>query len=390
MTASRQMHIALIGARGIPDHYASAEQLVRHLGKYLVSRGHRFTVYCHAYRFADRSPEWNGIERVFIPTVRDSKYLTQPIHALLSSMHAVRANYDILQIQFLNNAYQSIIPKAFGVRIVTNVNGQIWDDPKWPRPLRHLFFKSAARVAMGVSDQIITDAIGISDIYKKWYDKESAIIEYGADLKHPAEPHRLEKYGAQPGQYYFIAARMVPSNSAHLIVEAFKRSGSQKELLLAGGQAFGSEWYRDLVANAGPRVRFLGPVADQDDIDELYCNAYAYLHGASLGGINSALLRPLGCGTPALCLDTVYNREVIEMRDGRVCGTTWQTVDELAAQIRELDADPDRARMLGEWGRERIREAFTWERIGRQYELFYEMVLDGEPIERIRDAVASV
>jgi glycosyltransferase involved in cell wall biosynthesis len=86
----------------------------------------------------------------------------------------------------------------------------------------------------------------------------------------------------------------------------------------------------------------------------------------------------------------VYNREVIEMNDGRRCGTFWRTADELAAQIRELDHDPARARELGVLGQERIAEAFTWERIGRQYELFYEMVLDDEPIERIRDAVAAV
>jgi glycosyltransferase involved in cell wall biosynthesis len=384
------MKIALIGARGIPDHYASAEQLVRHLGRYLVSRGHEFTVYCHAYRFKDRSPEWNGINRIFIPTVRDSKYLTQPVHALLSSMDAARRKFDLVQIQFLNNAYQSIIPRMLGTKIVTNVNGQIWDDPKWPRPLRHMFFKSAARVAMGVSEQIITDAIGIADIYRRWYGKESAIIEYGADIRDSREPRRIEKYGLEPGGYYFIAARMVPSNSADVIVDAFNRSGSDRQLVLAGGQAFGSEWFRKLQANAGPRVKFLGAVADQDDLEEIYCNAYAYLHGATLGGINSALLRPLGCGIGALAFDTVYNREVLEMREGGLCGMLWRDRDELVAQIRQLDADPELARELGMRGQQRIAEAFTWDRIGRQYELFYEMVLDDEPIERIRDAVAAV
>lgn len=385
------MKIALIGARGIPDHYASAEQLVRHLGAYLVSRGHEFTVYCHAYRFDDRAAKWNGVRRIFVPTVRDSKYFTQPVHALLSAADTLRRDFDLVQIQFLNNAFQSLIPRLFGRKIVTNVNGQIWDDPKWPRPLRHLFFKSAARVAMGVSEQIITDAIGIADIYRSWYGRESAIIEYGAEIRGSREPGRIAKYGLEPGDYYFVAARMVPSNSADMIVDAFNRSGSRKQLVLAGGQAFGSAWFERLKAAAGPRVRFLGPVADQDDLEELYCNAYAYLHGATLGGINSALLRPLGCGIGALALDTVYNREVLEMRDGRLCGMLWRLdAMDLSGKIRQLDADPDLARELGVRGRQRIAEAFTWDRIGRQYELFYEMVLDGEPIERIRDAVAAV
>jgi rhamnosyltransferase len=137
-------------------------------------------------------------------------------------------------------------------------------------------------------------------------------------------------------------------------------------------------------------VRFLGAIADQDDLEEIYCNAYAYLHGATLGGINSALLRPLGCGIGALAYDTVYNREVLEMRDGRRCGGYWRDAGELANAIRGLDADGELAAELGRLGQQRIAEAFTWARIGRQYELFYEMVLDEEPIERIRDAVAAV
>jgi len=387
------MKIALIGARGIPDHYASAEQLARHLGKYLVSRGHEFTVYCHAYRTPEeeQTPTWNGIGRIFIPTVPNSKYLSQIVHATLSSMDAVRRDFDLIHYQCLNNSYQSIIPWMFGKGVVTNVNGQIWDDPKWPRPLRGPFFKSAARVAMAVSKEIVTDAIGISDIYKHWYGKDSAIIEYGADIRNSTQPERLAKYGLEPGSYYFIAARLVASNSAHLIVDALKRSGSKKILAIAGGGSFGSAWFEKLKRDAGPHAKFLGSVTDMDDLDEIYCNAYGYLHGASLGGVNSALLRPLGCGLPCLALETVYNREVLEMRDGRMCGRLWRRdTDDLVKQIQELDASPQVAGELGQMGQERIREAFTWERIGRQYEVFYEGVLAGHEIAHIRDAVAAI
>jgi glycosyltransferase involved in cell wall biosynthesis len=385
------MKIAFIGARGIPDHYASAEQLVRHVGKYLVSRGHEFTVYCHAYRFEDKAPSWNGIRRIFIPTIPNNKYLTQIVHATLSSADTLRRDFDLVHYQCLNNSYQSIIPWMFGRKVVTNVDGQIWDDPKWPRRIRGPFFKSAARVAIRTSQQIITDAIGISDIYKDWYGKDSAIIEYGADIRNPTEPERIAKYGLTPKEYYFIAARLVPSNSADLIVDALKKSGSKRQLVIAGGGAFGSEWFEKLKRDAGPQVKFLGPVADQDDLDQIYANAYGYLHGASLGGVNSALLRPLGCALPCLALDTVYNREVLEMRDGRLCGRLWRRdTDDLVKQIREVDANPELARELGAMGQERIREAFTWERIGRQYEVFYEGVLAGHDIVRIRDDVAAV
>src|ERR1051325_4508932 len=221
----QRMRIALIGARGIPHHYASAEQLVRHLGKYLVSQGHEFTVYCYSHLFEDHAPSYQCIGRIFVPTVQH-KYFGQIIHATLSSIDVLRRDVDIVHYQFLNNSFQSILPFLAGKRVVTNVDGQIWDDPKWPKPARHVFFKSAARVAMAVSKQIVTDAIGIYDIYRAKYGKESAIIEYGADVRHSTEPDRLTKYGLEPGSYYFVAARLVSSNSADAIVEAFQQSGS--------------------------------------------------------------------------------------------------------------------------------------------------------------------
>lgn len=384
------MRIAFIGARGIPHHYASAEQLVRHVGKHLVARGHEFTVYCHANLFSDRAAYYEGVRRRFVPTI-EHKYLGQAIHASLSSFDAMWRDYEIVHYQCLNNSLQSVLPFLAGRTVVTNVDGQIWDDPKWPRPLRHAFFKTAARVAIGVSRQIVTDAVGIAEIYRREYATESAIIEYGADIKVSVSPQRLERYGLAPGSYYFIAARLVPSNLADVIVDAFQRSGSSRRLVIAGGHAYGSTWYERLRERAGPQVRFLGPVADQDDLDELYCNAYGYLHGASLGGINSALLRPLGCGLPCLALDTVYNREVLEMADGTLCGRLWRRDgDELADLIRDLDRDEGLARELGGQGQRRIREAFTWERIARQYELFYAMVLESKGIADIRDAVAAV
>lgn len=93
-----------------------------------------------------------------------------------------------------------------------------------------------------------------------------------------------------------MAARVVPSNQIHVLAEAFNRSGSKKILAIAGGGAYGSDYYRNLLLNSSQNVKYLGMISDQNHMDELYANGYAYLHGASLGGINSALLRPVAAG----------------------------------------------------------------------------------------------
>jgi len=156
-----------------------------------------------------------------------------------------------------------------------------------------------------------------------------------------------------------------------------------------GGGHSGSAYYQAIRAAAGPNVRFLGLISDQTHMDELYANAYAYLHGATLGGINSALLRPLGAGCPAIAADTPFNREVLERADGGRCGPAWRDSDELRDAIRGFEGDPRLVEGLREQCRRQIRENFSWDLVTDQYEVFYRGFVERWPVERIRAEVAA-
>ncbi len=138
------MRIAFIGARGIPHGHSSAEQIALHVGRRLVERGHEFTVYCRRNLFTDRSPTYQGVRRVFLPTI-EHKLMGQVIHGFLAGVHAAGRSYDIVHAQCLTNTFQSVVPWLIRRNVVINVNGQEWENPKWPRTLRHAFFKAAAR-----------------------------------------------------------------------------------------------------------------------------------------------------------------------------------------------------------------------------------------------------
>src|SRR6266540_1833556 len=382
------MRIAFIGARGIPHGYSSTEQIALHVGKRLVQRGHQFTVYCRRNLFADRTPVYDGIKRVFLPTI-EHKVFGQVIHGLLAGIHAAGQTYDVVHAQCLTNTFQSVVPWLIRRNVVINVNGQEWDNPKWPRTLRHVFFKSAVRAALIMCREIITDAQGMRDIYQDRYGRESTVIAYGAELVESMDPTILGRYGLEPHGYYLVAARLVPSNQIRTIVDAFNAAGAGRLLAIAGAGDPRSAYYQAVRAAAGPNVRFLGLISDQTHMDELYANAYAYLHGATLGGINSALLRPLGAGCPAIAAHTPFNREVLEWDDGGRCGPTWRDGEELRDAIRKFERDPQLVEGLREQSRRRIRENFTWDLVADQYEVFYRGFVERWPVARIRAEVAA-
>lgn len=382
------MKIAFIGSRGIPHGYSSAEQIALNVGKRLVARGHQYTVYCRSQLFKDRAPVYEGVRRVFLPTI-DHKVFGQILHGFLAGAHSISQDYDVVHFQCLTNTYQSVLPWLLKRNIVINVNGQEWDNPKWPKTLRHTFFKSAVYITLGMCREIITDAQGMYDIYVERYNRRSTVIEYGTEIVTPRNPKILEEYGLSPKQYYFVAARIVPSNQIHVIVEAFKRSGSNKVLAIAGGGAYGSQFYQELTQNAGDKVKFLGLISNQSHMDELYANAYGYLHGATLGGVNSALLRPLGAGCPALAFETPFNREVLEMREGEICGHIWGNSAQLAEGIQEFDSNSNLVERLAELSVTQIKRNFTWDLVADQYEIFYKGFVEQWPVEKIRQMVAA-
>ena len=55
-----KLNIAILGRRGIPNHYGGFEHISEHVSEGLVKRGHSVTVYnsdTHPYR----EKEWNGV-----------------------------------------------------------------------------------------------------------------------------------------------------------------------------------------------------------------------------------------------------------------------------------------------------------------------------------------
>ncbi len=129
------------------------------------------------------------------------------------------------------------------------------------------------------------------------------------------------------------------------------------------------------LADADPRVRLLGGVWDQAQLDELYANSLTYLHGHSVGGTNPSLLRAMGAGTAVLAYDVVFNRETLGDR-----GWFFDRPATLAALLDEAEARPDTLADAGRALRERARRTYDWDDVTLRYEDLAQRVAAGETI----------
>jgi glycosyltransferase involved in cell wall biosynthesis len=381
----RKLRIAICGLRGIPHSYSGTEAFIAQLAPRLVDCGHEVIVYCRRGLFRDRPVSYRGVRLIYLPSV-ETKVLGSPTHTLLSALDVPFRKVDFVLVMNIVNGLHCAVLRVLGQQCAIMVDGQDWKRGKWGRLAQSYFHWCAKHIGKICPRGVITDALGMRQIYLDEFGTTSACIASGSDIHVSTRPEVVREYGLEPFGYYLIASRLVPENNAELIIRAFEHVRTKRVLAIAGTANYKSKFVDRLKATKDPRVLFLGHVADSEHMKELHCNAYAYIHGHSLGGVNPALLKALGCGNCVLALNTPFNIEPLQNY-----GILFEhDAQDLARKLQEIDDHPEIAAEYRRRAPERIREAYTWETITDQYEEFFLRLAAGEDPTLTHSSVAAL
>ena len=364
----------MLGLYGMPMtnlHFTGFETGFGEIAPRLVDTGHEVTIYCRrgSYPEALRVPEYRGVRLIYVPSP-GGKNFSGLIATLFAAIHALTVGgYDIFFFVNVGMGHHAALCRAFGNKVVMNVDGLDWTRAKWG-PVAKWYFFSAARSAVRFCTELVTDAEAMRVFYLERFKKQTTMIAYGAYIESSQKPELISRFGVVPDDYYLIASRLIPENHADLIARAFLKSGSKRKLVIAGGANYDSDFHRELRALAGEKIILTGHIDDQEVIRELHCNCFAYVHGHSVGGTNPSLLKAMGYGNCILALDNVFNREVL------AGGAVFFPRDEevLASEMHMLESDPARVAELRKMGPERIQKNYTWEKIAGQYDTMFKEV----------------
>jgi glycosyltransferase involved in cell wall biosynthesis len=358
------MLISMIGTRGVPARYGGFETCVEEVGQRLTKRGHQVAVYCRRSEGDDEAvpDEYLGMRLVHLPALR-RKTLETLSHTALSVRHAMIHRPDVAFV--FNAANAPLLPplRLRGIPVVTHVDGLEWKRAKW-NGMGRRYYRTAESLAVRWSDALIADARGIQDYYSERFSTPTEFIPYGAPILGEPGDDRLAELGLRPGEYHLVVARFEPENHVDLAVAGYRRSRAELPLVVVGSAPYSDEYTAKITRLAGTdgRVRLLGAVWDQRQLDQLYGNALTYVHGHSVGGTNPSLLRAMGAGAATSAFDVNFNREVLG-EFGRYFGNA----DELAASYEEAEAEPDAARHRG---RAQIAslDRYEWDGVADAYE----------------------
>ncbi len=361
------MQIALVGTRGVPARYGGFETCVEEVGRRLVERGHDVLVYCR-----ERGPaEHLGMRRVEVPAVRQ-KALETLSSTAVAVVDVLRRRPDVVVLFNAANAPLLPLLRAGRVPVATHVDGLEWRRAKWSGAGRR-YYRGAEALAVRWSDALIADAAGIKQYYVDEFDAGSHEIAYGAPILSDPGCDLLVRLGLTSGGFHLVVARFEPENHVDLVVAGYRRSAATRPLVVVGAAPYADRHTaRVRAAAAGDdRVRLIGAVWDQRLLDQLYANAFTYLHGHSVGGTNPSLLRAMGAGTATLAYDVVFNRDVLHD-----AGWYFGTPEEVAALVEAAEAAPEQTAERARRCLARARR-YDWDEVAKQYEQLCEQLTAG-------------
>jgi glycosyltransferase involved in cell wall biosynthesis len=357
------MKIAILGTRGIPNHYGGFEQITEYLSAGLCKMGHEITVY-NSHNHPYKKDTWKGVQIVhcYDPESRLQTF-GQFIYDFNCILDARKRYFDV--IIFMGYTSSSIWRRFFPKEsiIISNMDGLEWKRTKYSKPVRS-FLKYAEKLAVKHSHFHIADSIGIQDYLGKKYGIHAEHIPYGASLNRREKEKFLYDYQLSKQEYYLLMARMEPENNIDMILEGFSQTGSEKKFVVIGNLAnsYGKHLHKKY--GVDKRILFTGALFDQDLVHTLRKNSFLYFHGHSVGGTNPSLLEAMASKALIAAHDNHFNKAILN--ENAFYFTSPAHIKDLinktiSSRVRE---------QMKENNFEKIREEFNWQSIVEKYEAY--------------------
>lgn len=362
------MNIAIIGTRGIPNHYGGFEQFAEYLSVGLVKLGHHITVYnSHKHPFQEKI--WNNVEIVHCYDL-EHKFGTvgQFIYDFNCVVNSRKKNYDIiLQLGYTSSSIWGwLLPRKKSV-VTTNMDGLEWKRSKFSRPVQ-VFLKYAEKLGIKYSDYLIADSVGIQNHLKNKYGKESVYIPYGSHLFENPNQEVLEEYDLRANNYNMLIARLEPENSIEIILDGAIQSKLNMPFLVIGNHETKFGEYLKNKFSDNKNIRFLGGIYDINILNNLRYYSNMYFHGHSVGGTNPSLLEAMGSNALICANDNIFNKSILGSD-----GYYFKNQNDVASVLKEIKKDKN-LKLLAN-NSKKIKTIYSWDVIIKQYLDHFEAII---------------
>lgn len=376
-------NIFIIGSKGIPAKYGGFETFVEKLTENQKSKEIKYHVACVGEN--NEEFEYNNARcfKVKVPDIGSAKAVLYDLYALKEVISYIRTNNLKGSIVYILacrigpfiSYYKNQLHKL-DCSLYVNPDGHEWKRAKWNTFIKK-YWKLSERLMIKNCDLAICDSIGIENYIKETYKKykpNTTYIAYGAniDVNSPIDEKKLNDWykinNLEKDNYYLIVGRFVPENNFEIMIREFMNSNSKRDLVIITNHE-NNKFYDALKKNTDfekdTRIKFVGTVYDQELLKAIRINAFAYIHGHSVGGTNPSLLEAMATTDINLLLNVDFNIEV-----GSSTAIYWgKQLHSLTDIINNVETfSNEYIQKLGDEAKQIIKEKYSWDLIINKYE----------------------
>ena len=355
------MKIAIVGTRGIPNHYGGFEQCAEYLALGLVKRGFDVIVY-NSHNHPYQEKEWNGVQIAHCYDPEDKLGTAgQFVYDLNCILDVRKRNCDIiLQLGYTSSSVWGwVLPKK--VVVTTNMDGLEWKRTKYSEKVKK-FLRYAESLGVKYSDHLISDSIGIQDYLKGKYNAASTYIAYGATIFEKPDVKALNDYNLKPNQYDMLIARLEPENSIEIILDGVVKANVQRPFLIVGNHdtAYGN--YLKSKFSNHQQIQFIGGIYNIDILNNLRYYSNIYFHGHTVGGTNPSLLEAMSSNSLICANDNPFNKYILG-KDA----IYFQNENDVATHLTNVRYEKEIYQTMLKENKNKINKLYDWELITDQY-----------------------
>jgi glycosyltransferase involved in cell wall biosynthesis len=354
------MKIAVLGTRGIPASYSGFETCVQETAILFRTAGHSVRVYCRKGRIGNDRSLLGGIELLVLPCIM-GKHIETPSHTMVSLVHVLLHPVDVAHVYGAGNGWCVPLLRLCGVRVVFLVDGLDWGRAKWGRIAKAALLWGA-RIGSFFANTTVVDSLHVIAVMSTLLPgRRLQYVPYGARVVVGAGIGKLKELKVEKGEYFLFVGRFVPEKNVDLLVQAFERVSSRKNLVLVGGNSYDSRYEARLRSTNSRSIVFPGFVFGKE-YEELLCGCYAYIQPSGLEGTSPSLLAAMGSGACVLASNIPENLETVGE-----AGFYFESgnASDLARMIDYLDQAPDQVEEKRGQALERVKAHYSWEVVSR-------------------------
>jgi glycosyltransferase involved in cell wall biosynthesis len=376
--AKRPLRIAFIGQKGLPASWGGVEHHVDEIATRLARRGHEVTAYVRKWYTQGSQKLYSGIRLVTRPTLH-TKHLDASVHSLVCSIDTLARGFDVVHYHGIGPSLFCAIPRMTGKKVVATVHRLDYNGVKWGGFARAvLYWGESCAFAWANEVLVVSQDLG------KYYEKRGKKVTYlPSGVKVPqnlAKPELIAAtFGLKGDDYLIYIGRWDHDKRVRELVRAFRAVNQTAMKLVVAGDTDKSDAYRESViaaAESSPDIVFPGYVTGRLKA-ELLSNALGFVTPSEHEGLPIALLEAMAHGRPCLASDIPPHREAIGAKNVGLLFPADKSGELEKMLNRFLGLSRQEREEIGQNNRQRVIEAYDWERVVDKLEETYSRVLAG-------------